>query len=55
MSERHVEVRGKRLFLDVRGDPTAPALLYLHGGPGTNCYGFMQWQGDLLSRRVVPA
>jgi len=25
-------------------------MLYLHGGPGASCYGFMVWQGELLSR-----
>jgi proline iminopeptidase len=38
------------LFTDVRGEAGAPALLYLHGGPGTGCHEFMAWQGDLLAR-----
>jgi proline iminopeptidase len=52
MVERYVEVNGTRLFLDVRGDATAPPLLYLHGGPGMSCHGFMTWQGDRLSREL---
>jgi proline iminopeptidase len=52
MAERYVEANGTRLFLDVRGDPTAPPLLYLHGGPGMSCHEFMTWQGDLLSREL---
>lgn len=51
MSERYVAVNDTTLFLDLRGDPGAPPLLFLHGGPGNSCYGFMTWQGDLLARR----
>ncbi|GAA3513076.1 alpha/beta fold hydrolase [Actinocatenispora rupis] len=39
----------RRLFLDVRGAPDAPPLLYLHGGPGMGCHEFMLWQGDRLA------
>ena len=39
-------------FADVRGDPGAPALLFLHGGPGQGCYDFMALQGDLLAASV---
>ena len=42
-----------RLFVDVRGEPTAPPVLYLHGGPGMSCYTFMLWQGPLLSRSCL--
>lgn len=52
MPERHVDVDGTRLFLDLRGTPTDPPLLYLHGGPGISCHHFMAWQGDLLSRQL---
>jgi proline iminopeptidase len=50
MPERHVTVDGTRLFVDLRGDPAGPPVLYLHGGPGASCHGFMVWQGELLSR-----
>jgi proline iminopeptidase len=49
---RLVRVRGTRLFVDDRGDPDAPALLFVHGGPGQGCYDFMRSQGDLLARRL---
>ncbi|HEY2579608.1 MAG TPA: alpha/beta hydrolase [Streptosporangiaceae bacterium] len=49
----YLTVGGKRLFVDIRGDRAAPALLYLHGGPGTSCHEFMKWQGDLLSRELL--
>jgi proline iminopeptidase len=45
-------VNGARLFVDDRGDTTAPALLYIHGGPGLGCYDFMQCQGDRLARTL---
>ena len=52
MPGRLVGVNGTRLFVDDRGDPTAPAVLYIHGGPGQGCYDFMRSQGDLLARRL---
>jgi proline iminopeptidase len=52
MAEKYLAVRGTRLFVDLRGDEANPPLLYLHGGPGTSCYGFMLWQGDLLARSL---
>ena len=45
-------VNGTRMFVDDRGGPGAPALLYIHGGPGQGCYDFMRSQGDLLARRL---
>ncbi len=49
----YVATPGGRLFVDVRGEPTAPPVLYLHGGPGISCYSFMLWQGPLLSRTCL--
>jgi proline iminopeptidase len=43
---------GHGLYTDVRGDAAAPALLFLHGGPGQGCHDFMAIQGDLLGRSV---
>jgi proline iminopeptidase len=40
------------LFADIRGGAGAPALLFLHGGPGQGCHDFMAIQGDLLGRSV---
>ena len=40
------------LFADIRGGAGAPALLFLHGGPGQGCHDFMAIQGDLLARTV---
>jgi proline iminopeptidase len=55
MPETYVTTEDSRLFVDVRGEPEAPPVLYLHGGPGMSCYTFMHWQAPLLSRtcRVV--
>lgn len=49
---RLVGVNGTRIFVDDRGDPDAPALLFIHGGPGQGCYDFMRSQGDLLARQL---
>ena len=40
------------LYADIRGDAAAPALLFLHGGPGQGCHDFMALQGDLLRRSL---
>lgn len=40
------------LYTDIRGDAAAPALLFLHGGPGQGCHDFMVLQGDLLAASV---
>jgi proline iminopeptidase len=40
------------LYADIRGDAAAPALLFLHGGPGQGCHDFMALQGDLLAASV---
>lgn len=50
---QYIPVGGTRLFADVRGRPGAPALLYLHGGPGMGSYEFMHWQGELLPRDLL--
>ena len=47
-----VSVNGTRLFADDRGEAAAPALLFIHGGPGQSCYDFMQVQGDKLGRQL---
>ncbi|GAB3420036.1 alpha/beta fold hydrolase [Flindersiella endophytica] len=48
----YLSVRGARLWADIRGPRDAPALLYLHGGPGQGAYDFMHAQGDRLSQRL---
>jgi proline iminopeptidase len=52
LSARLVAVNGTRIFVDDRGDPDAPTLLFVHGGPGQGCYDFMAAQGDLLARQL---
>lgn len=47
-----VEIGGTRLFVDDRGEPGAPALLFIHGGPGQGSYDFMRSQGDRLARQL---
>ncbi|MEO3944738.1 hypothetical protein [Gorillibacterium sp. CAU 1737] len=36
-----LEVRGKRLYVEIHGNENASSLLYLRGGPGENCCEFM--------------
>jgi proline iminopeptidase len=52
LSARLVRINGTRMFVDERGDPDAPALLFIHGGPGQGSYDFMRSQGDLLAARL---
>jgi proline iminopeptidase len=49
---RLIEIRGTRLHVDVHGDPAAPPLLFVHGGPGQGAYDFVQYQAALLSTHV---
>jgi proline iminopeptidase len=49
---RLVSINGTRIFVDERGDPDAPPVLFVHGGPGQGCYDFMRSQGDLLAARL---
>lgn len=48
----HVARDGAALWYRVAGDAGAPVALYLHGGPGYNCYDFERTAGPLLERRV---
>ena len=43
---------GSRVYVEERGDTTAPPVLFLPGGPGMGCDEFLHWQGDLLSNRL---
>jgi proline iminopeptidase len=45
-------ITGHGLYCGIRGDAGAPALLFLHGGPGQGCHDFMAIQGGLLGRSV---
>lgn len=45
-------IRGKRLYVHVTGPISAPALLYLHGGPGAGSYDLEVLQEKLLSQHV---
>jgi len=41
-----------RLYVECWGDPAAPAVLYLHGGPGQGCFEFVEHQAAHLSQRL---
>ncbi len=47
---RLVDVRGTRLHVTEHGDPSAPAVVFLHGGPGQGAYDFVHHQGERLGR-----
>lgn len=47
---------GAELYYEVVGPPDAPALFYLHGGPGYNSYSFRELVGEELQHyRVIYA
>lgn len=49
-----MKIRGKELHVDVVGPDDAPALLYLHGGPGgLGCLDFVTTQAAALAARQV--
>ncbi len=55
MGDDHSEgsrITSHGIYADIRGGAGAPALLFLHGGPGQGCHDFMAIQGGLLSRSV---
>ena len=43
-------IRGTHLYVEDHGPKTAPALLYLHGGPGAGSYDFSVYQGERMPR-----
>ena len=47
-----MDIRGTRLYVDQRGPEDAPALLFVHGGPGAGSYDFTSFQGDRLARKL---
>lgn len=49
--QRLVPVRGTRLYVEESGPANAPALVYLHGGPGVGSYEFSYYARALLSTR----
>jgi pimeloyl-ACP methyl ester carboxylesterase len=60
MTSGLVHINDTRLFIDDRGDASAPPLLFIHGGPGQSCYDFMQvqgtgWRGDCASSVLTSA
>lgn len=45
-------IRGTRLYVEDSGPKDAPALLYLHGGPGAGSFDFSLYQRDRLNKTV---
>lgn len=52
MNETLIEVRGKKLYVEIKGIENTQTLLYLHGGPGESCYEFMLHQKERLSSKL---
>lgn len=44
-----IKIRDKELYVDTSGPVDAPAVLYIHGGPGAGSYDFGLFQRDPLS------
>ncbi len=55
LGDAHLEeLNGVELYFEDTGPRDAPAIIYLHGGPGYNSYSFQDIVGESLSRyRVV--
>lgn len=47
-----IDLRGTQLYVEQSGPRQAPALLYLHGGPGTGGYDFSLFQQQPLSSSI---
>jgi len=51
LDQEHLEyLNGTELYFEQFGPPDAPALVYLHGGPGYNSYSFRSLMGDDLTQ-----
>lgn len=47
----YYKIRGKELYVEILGENSAPALLFIHGGPGgIGVQDFIEYQGDRLSK-----
>ncbi|MGN4443965.1 alpha/beta fold hydrolase [Bacillus cereus group sp. MYBK79-1] len=45
---KYMNIRGKKLYVETHGNPKNKPVLYLHGGPGENCYDFSFYQAERL-------
>ncbi|MCU5113111.1 MULTISPECIES: alpha/beta fold hydrolase [Bacillus] len=45
---KHMNIRGKKLYVETHGNPKNKPVLYLHGGPGESCYDFSFYQAERL-------
>jgi len=47
----YYKIRGKDIYTEILGEDSAPALLFIHGGPGgIGVADFIEYQGDRLSK-----
>ena len=52
MNGKLMEVRGKKLYVEIHGEENKNTVLYLHGGPGESCYDFSYHQAKKLSKSL---
>ncbi len=47
-----ISYEAKKMHVEIFGEKSSPAVLFLHGGPGESCYEFVYHQADRLSEHV---
>lgn len=52
MNGKLIEIRGKKLYVEIHGEKHKNVVLYLHGGPGESCYDFSYHQAKKLSESM---
>lgn len=52
MNGKLIEIRGKKLYVEIHGEEHKNSVLYLHGGPGESCYDFSYHQAKKLSESM---
>lgn len=46
------DIRNKKIHVEIYGEESSPAVLFLHGGPGESCYDFVYLQAMKLSKHL---
>lgn len=48
--DRYFTINNKKIFTEILGEESSPAVLYIHGGPGTGSFDFSYIQGKSLAK-----